>query len=352
MIQSQNRKIWIDLENSPHVPFFKPIIRELNSRGYRVVLTARDAYQVPDLLREFNLNARLIGHHFGKNKVLKVLGCVARSLEMAPLVVSERPALAVSHGSRSQLLLASLLRIPSAVMFDYEHTKHVPYLKPTWIIIPEMVNDGNAAHHKRVFRYPGIKEDVYVPEFVPSAGILDELGVNKTDFLVTVRPPATEAHYHNPESEKLFAEVISFLSSRQGVRMAVLPRSERQVLQIEKQWPDLCSDCRIIIPKHVVNGLNLIWHSNLVISGGGTMNREAAALGVPVYSIFRGRIGAIDHFLAESGRLVLLETVEDVHSKIILSRSERRSGQTGNKASAALQRILNIIEAILKGDDV
>lgn len=346
MTRSHSKKIWIDLENSPHVPFFRPIIRELSSRGHHVVLTARDAYQVGDLLAKFNLNARLIGHHFGKIKAMKVLGCLSRSMEMAPLIVKERPNLAVSHGSRSQLLLACLLRIPSAVLFDYEYTKHVPYLKPTCVIIPEIVKDGNAAHHDRVFRYPGIKEDVYVPDFKPDPKILDELGVNKTDLLATVRPPATEAHYHNPESEKLFDAVINLLSSKPGVRMAILPRNERQSTQIEKQWPHLCSNCKVIIPKHVVDGLNLIWHSDLVVSGGGTMNREAAALGVPVYSIFRGKIGAIDQFLADAGRLILLETIQDVCSRIALVRRHRPDGIL-RKNHSALNRIISGLEIML-----
>jgi len=64
----------------------------------------------------------------------------------------------------------------------------------------------------------------------------------------------------------------------------------------------------------------------LVISGGGTMNREAAALGVPVYSVFRGKIGAVDNYLARRGRLVLLETVEDVHTKIVIARRKRPAG--------------------------
>lgn len=348
MTQS-HKKIWIDLENSPHVPFFKPIVRELNSRGYRTVITARDAYQVAELVQKFNMDAHLIGHHFGKIKALKVLGCLTRSAEMAPLIMKERPDLAVSHGSRSQLLLSSMLRIPTAVLFDYEYTKHVPYLKPTCIIIPEIINNGNAAHHSKIFRYPGIKEDVYVPDFKPDPKILDELKVSKGDLLVTLRPPATEAHYHNPESEKLFKAVLDLLGSTPHVRMVVLPRNERQAVQIETDWRELFSKGRIIIPKHVVDGLNLIWHSDLVISGGGTMNREAAALGIPVYSIFRGRIGAIDRFLAESGRLVLLETVDDVHSQIILSRRGRENRRTVKKESAALQHILNIIETVLSG---
>src|SRR5207247_4353011 len=111
---------------------------------------------------------------------------------------------------------------------------------------------------------------------------------------------------------KLFEVTIAYLSTHHEVRIILLPRTPHQAEQVTARWTPLIRDRKIIIPEHAVNGLNLIWFSDLVISGGGTMNREAAALGVPVYSIFRGRIGAVDRYLSATGRLVLLESVEDV----------------------------------------
>jgi uncharacterized protein len=87
----------------------------------------------------------------------------------------------------------------------------------------------------------------------------------------------------------------------------------------------------LLIPKQVLDGLNLIWHSDLVISGGGTMNREAAALGVPVYSIFRGTIGAVDHFLSGEHRLVLLESPADLAPKLKVQRRDRTLLHTASK---------------------
>ena len=113
-------------------------------------------------------------------------------------------------------------------------------------------------------------------------------------MVVTVRPPATEAHYHNPESEELFAESLRLLAQTRSARAITLPRNARQGEQLRREWADLIANGTMIIPDTPVDGLNLIWFSDLVISGGGTMNREAAALGVPVYSIFRGKIGAVD----------------------------------------------------------
>jgi predicted glycosyltransferase len=104
----------------------------------------------------------------------------------------------------------------------------------------------------------------------------------------------------------------------------LLPRNKKQVDSIRNQWPAWFEGERTVIPKVAIDGLDLIWHSELVVSGGGTMNREAAALGVPVYSIFRGTIGAVDRQLAAEGRLVLVESVEDVHQKIKLVRRARR----------------------------
>jgi hypothetical protein len=169
-------------------------------------------------------------------------------------------------------------------------------------------------------KYPGLKEDVYVPRFRPDPSLKGELGLSPSDLVVTVRPPATEAHYHNPEAEVLLDAALRLLVEQPEVRVILLPRNDRQAKVLRKAWDKWIENHKIIIPEQVVDGLNLIWFSDLVISGGGTMNREAAALGVPVYSIFRGRIGGVDEYLAKSGRLVLIENVEDIRTKVSLKR--------------------------------
>jgi hypothetical protein len=183
-----------------------------------------------------------------------------------------------------------------------------------------------------------LKEDVYAGSFRPDPSLLSELGVAETDVLVTVRPPATEAHYHNPEAEGLFEEVVEYLGASPGVRMVILPRNvgaQRQA--IERRWPALCGDGRIIIPRRALDGLNLVWLSDLVVSGGGTMNREAAALGVPVFSIFRGHLGAVDRYLAEHGRLVLIETREQVRGKLRVEKRSRDAQAAGGDRPALKQ---------------
>ena len=311
------KRVWIDLDNSPHVPFFLPIIDELHKNGVELVLTARNMYQTKELLEFFHVPCRVIGTHSGKNKFLKVLCNVLRTAQLAPTAAGKRIDLAVSHGSRAQLLVSKLFGIPTLMLHDYEHSTKTGFIEPDWLLMPDVIPTGAMSRNmNRVLRYPGLKEDVYVPRFQPDPSIRTQLGIGKSDLIVTVRPPATEAHYHNPEAEVLFAETMHRLGSMPNVKAVTLPRNARQGKQLQSDWADLIAAGRMLIPSSPVDGLNLIWFSDLVVSGGGTMNREAAALGVPVYSIFRGKIGAVDRYLAEQGRLVLIESKEEVWSKI------------------------------------
>lgn len=341
----RGQKIWIDLDNTPHVPFFKPIIRELRKAGHEIMLTARDAFQVTGLADRAGLSYTCVGKHYGKNPFMKVFGISVRAAQLFPLVLRHRPALAISHGSRAQVLVANVLRTPSVLICDYEFAKPFPLSRPTWALVPEAVSSVFASDTDRVRKYPGIKEDVYVPEFEPDASILNELGLSAEPIIVTVRPPATEAHYHNPESERLFERFMARLTQTPGVVGVLLPRNKKQEQELRKNWPAWFQDKKVIVPDHAVDGLNLLWHSDLVVSGGGTMNREAAALGVPVYSIFRGKIGAVDRALTQQQRLVLIETLEEVDSKIALIRRNKDAARTNSPD--ALGGIVHLIEEIL-----
>jgi len=340
--------IWIDLDNSPHVPFFAPIVDELQRRGFSVVLTARDCFQVPELAARLHLRYKLLGRHSGKNKLRKVVGLCFRALQLIPTVLSARPGLAVSHGSRSQLMVSRCLGIPSLLLDDYEFSTAWVVARPTWQLCPEVIPTAAVGgDSKRVLKYPGIKEDVYVPGFVPDPALRPQLGLQERDVVVTIRPPATEAHYHNPQSDDLLEAVIASLSRKPDVKLVALPRNANQATFLRQRWPDLLLNGTMRIPESAVDGLNLIWYSDLVISGGGTMNREAAVLGVPAYSIFRGKIGAVDHHLRRSGRLVLLESVRDVQEKILAVR-RTRPAKPETVERTALSSVVGQIVAIME----
>jgi predicted glycosyltransferase len=341
------RKIWIDLDNSPHVPFFRPIIDELEKRGHQVFVTARDAYQVRELLAFYGVSGKMVGKHHGRIKVFKALGTCWRALALSAAVRKEKPVLSVSHGSRGCLLASAILGIPHVMLTDYEFVAKIPTIKPTWLMVPSVVPDDNLSlHGARVLKYPGIKEDVYLSSFRPDPTLRKRLGISADELLVIVRPPATEAHYHNPEAEGLLTEALSGFLRNPEARIILLPRNKRQEAELRPAWTDALASGKLLIPDHVEDGMNLIWNSDLVISGGGTMNREAAAMNVPVYSIFRGQIGAVDRYLSQEGRLVMIETVEDVRTKIKAVRRMRSAQHSGRNVPALATIVDNIVSIL------
>jgi len=324
------------------------VIRELQRRGHQVSLTARDAFQVCELANQKGLQYARIGRHYGKNRMMKVLGLVWRSAQLFPFCIRQRPKLALSHGARSQMLLCNLLRIPTVLVLDYEHAKTPPLARPRWEIVPDSLpREGLHSNSRRLRHYRGIKEDVYAPDLSPDPAILNELGIDPASIVVTVRPPASEAHYHNPESELLLDAVMERICRTPGVQAILLPRNRQQEQALRAAHPGWFAHAKTIIPSKAVDGLNLLWFSDLVVSGGGTMNREAAALGVPVYSIFRGKAGAVDRKLEVEGRLTMVSTVEEVQKKIELKRRDKNK-PVDTRPRAALQDIVDHIEDIIR----
>lgn len=346
------KKIWIDLDNSPHVPLFRPIINELQKHGNNILLTARSCFQVVELCDLYHLKYKKIGKHYGKNKALKVFGLIIRAMQTLKHIYNEKPNLALSHGSRSQLIAANILRIPSIIMDDYEHSTPFPFTCPDYMLIPEVISEIDVKSSKAsVIKYPGIKEDIYVPCFEPDKSIRWKIGLKGDEMLIVVRPPATEAHYHKLKSETLFKATLDYLYEQHDVHMKVviLPRNHSQNEWMRKLCPRIIDDRRFLVPNDVLNGLNLIWHSDLVISGGGTMNREAAALGVPVYSIFLGEIGAIDRYLSNNGKLILIEDESLIKKKITLSKRHKPENYKRLK-NHSLTAVVEKIEKILNGN--
>lgn len=341
-------KVWIDLDNTPHVPLFIPIARELERRGHKVVFTARDAFQVCDLADQKGVKYTSVGKHYGKSSIMKVAGLFWRSLQLLPFFMRERPQVALSHGARSQIVLGNLLRIPTVLAIDYEFARTLPMAGPRWSIIPNsMTGDGFYSKPERILQYRGIKEDVYAPDFKPDEKLLTELGLSKSDLVVTVRPPANEAHYHNPESEALLTTLMDHITKTAGVRAVMLPRNKAQEQMLRAEHPEWFANGKTIVPGKAVDGMNLLWFSDLVVSGGGTMNREAAALGVPVYSIFRGKTGAVDLKLEQENRLIMVRSVEEVKTKIQFQRRDKNK-LPESRPRQALSDIVDHVEAIIR----
>lgn len=346
MKRNNEKLVWIDIDNSPHVLFFHPIIGELRKRNINVFITARDYAQVIDLLNLFGIEHKKVGRHYGKNILLKYLGTLFRVLQLIVIVSKKRPRLTISHGSRSQIITGKILGIKVAAAFDYEFASALPLFRPDIALVPEMIPEERTMAYKNVFRYKGIKEDIYVPYFKPNPGIREKLGINNSKIVITVRPPATLAHYHTLQSDKLFKELLKFLKDSEKTYIIITPRTKDQEAEIRDQWKEEFRTGKFYIPTEVINGLDIIWNSDLVVSGGGTMIREAAALNVPAYSTFGGKVGAVDNYLESIGRLIMLRHETDIKNKLKLEKRILSLNKT-NEVSGVLNEITNKIISFL-----
>ncbi len=329
--------IWIDLDNSPHVPLFAPVVEHYRERGNEVILTARQHSQTTELLdmQGFAGTYSVVGDHPGKGRLAKVLGTLGRARALARHMRPERKkiAVAVSHGSRAMVLAARRLRIPVLTMYDYEFTEtRIFNLFSDRVLIPDSIpkpvlDDIGLPPHKRK-PYPGIKEEIYVRHFAPQRNLRAEFvgsaGVDPREpVFVVVRPPASTANYHSLKSDELFGELVRMLAASEGVFTLFVPRTPEEGASIRRLLADTDQDACCVVLEKAVDGLELVASADLVISGGGTMNREAALLGVPVYSIFAGRQGALDRQMEADGTIKFIRDVRDL-ANIRLERLETR----------------------------
>lgn len=308
-------RIWIDLANSPHVPFFRSLANEFRRRDHEIVITARAFAETVALAEAAGFAPQVIGGHGGGNLSGKAGNLVQRALALASWARGRNLDLAVSHNSYSQILAARALSLRTVTLMDYEHqpANHLAFRLASRIIVPRAFPEAAlsrfGASTTKVRRYDGIKEDVYLADFQSAPEFeeqLRELGINVRDVLVTVRPPASEALYHRFENE-LFDQLLDRLSATPSVKIVLLPRNDGQ----RKTYSARASS-QLILPPGPIAGGNLIASSDLVVSAGGTMNREAAALGIPAASIYSGEWAAIDEELVKEGRLRRISTPEDV----------------------------------------
>lgn len=308
-------RIWIDLANSPHVPFFRALVNEFTARGHEVEITAREFAETVPLARAAVLSPVVIGVHGGRELTAKAGNLFQRAWALRAWASARAFDLAVSHNSYSQILAARGLGLRTVTLMDYEHqpANHLAFRLASLVIVPRAFPDEDLSRYgagsAKVRRYNGIKEDVYLADFQSDPAFAEKLrdiGVKAENTIVVVRPPARDALYHRFENE-LFAELLRRLSEAPQVTTIMLPRNADQ----RSTYAAHVSE-RMIVPAEPLDGANLIAASDLVVSAGGTMNREAAALGVPAATIYAGSWAAIDEALVREGRLIRLSTAEAV----------------------------------------
>ena len=299
--------IWIDLTNSPHVLVMRPVIADLRARGHQVRVTARDYAQTLGLCERFGIECTPIGRHRGGSVPAKAWGLAARSSQLTRWARGKRFDLALGHGSNDVTVAAAPLRIPSATMFDYEWAAvqhHINCRLARAVVVPDAIPPQRLHRYGaagKVRGYPGLKEEYYLADFQPEPAVLTALGLDRSEPIALVRTPPAVSLYHRFEND-LFAAVLERL---RGAQTVVLPRTSQQRSELERAGG-------FILPDGAVDAQSLVTYADVVVSAGGTMNREAVALGTPVYSVFEGRMGAVDEMLIADGRLARLQSPEQL----------------------------------------
>ena len=322
---------------SAHVLVFRPLIRLLRERGDEVEFTARDYAQTLQLLELHGLEATVIGRHGGRSRLGKARSLASRLRALRKWARPREFDIALAHGSHELTMTARRLGVPSATTHDYEFAtlQHQLGMRAaTKVVVPESIPADRLEHlgvrPPKLLRYPGLKEEYYLSDFEPDPTVLETLGVDRDRVLVVLRPPPDVSLYHR-HSNPLFPQTLDFLGRLEGVQSVVIPRTEEQ-----REYVRALDLPAVIVPDRAVDAQSLISLADVVVSAGGTMNREAAALGVPVYTTYGGRLGGVDEELIREGRLKPLTDPRALE----LHRREDGSGSRVRRDPAILLGLL------------
>jgi uncharacterized protein len=335
-------RVWVDMTASAHVLVFRPLIEILRARGDTVEITARDYAQTLELLELHGLEATVIGRHGGRSRLGKARQMRSRLRSLRRWARGREFDVALAHGSHELTMTARRLGIPSSTTFDYEWAwlqHQLGCRAATKVVVPAAIPPDRLARYgarpPKLLQYEGLKEEYYLSDFEPDPTVLDRVGVDRGRVLVVLRPPPDVSLYHR-HSNPLFPQTIDRLGRDETVQAVVLPRTSEQ-----RDYVKQLALPSLLVPEHAVDAQSLIALADLVVSAGGTMNREAAALGVPVYTTYGGRLGGVDEALIREGRLVPLTDPRAIDVK-------RRGGTSRARVRRDPQVMLDLLLSALR----
>ena len=337
-------RVWIDITAPAHVLVFRPLVEIMRGRGDEVEITARDYAQTLQLLELHGLAAdEVVGRHGGRSRLQKARQMTHR---LGALRKWARPRgfdVALAHGSHELTISARRLGIPSSTTFDYEFATLQHQLgcrAATRVVVPAAIPPARLKPYgvrpPKLVQYPGLKEEYYLADFEPDRSLLDRFGVDPARVLVVLRPPPDVSLYHR-HSNPLFPQTLEHLGRADDVHAFVLPRTEEQ-----REYVRGLALPSVILPEGAVDAQSLIALADLVVSAGGTMNREAAALGVPVYTTYGGRLGGVDEELIRDGRL---KPLTDPRALELQKRDESSAVRVRRDPAEMLQLLLSALDA-------
>jgi predicted glycosyltransferase len=296
-------RVWVDCTAASHPLVLRPIIERLEARGDEVFITAREYGQTLGILDRLGMDYTAVGAHGGASRLGKVWALGTRSSRLARVVWKQAPQLAIGHGSVDLAVVSASFRIPAVQMQDYEFgglQRQISFRQARRVLVPDSIPVERlrkiGAKESKLVRFPGLKEEYYLDGFEPDPAVLEELGLDREKVLVVLRPPPETSEYHAPND--VDGATVRRLAGAPEAQAVLIPRTEEQGAAARA-----LGATNLIVPERAIDAQSLIAYADLVVSAGGTMNREAVALGTPVFTTFSGRMGGVDEALIAEGRL-------------------------------------------------
>jgi uncharacterized protein len=337
-------RVWVDLTNTAHVLVLRPLVELLERQGHEVAVTARPLSHTVELLEDWGHPHVVLGRYGGARRAGKALAAAERATKLIRFGRGRGFDCAIAHGSTDLPVACRALGIPNTTMLDYEWAAlqhHVNCRLATRVLAPDAIPPERLARYgarpPKLVPYPGLKEGYYLAGFEPDPRVLDDLGIDRERVLCVVRTAPSYAMYLRGSPDALLPRVLSRLNEA-DVQTVVLARTPEQAHSVAGLGLD-----RLIVPPRAVDGRSLVAFADVLVSGGGTMNREAAVLGTPAWSIFEGRLGAVDEMLIREGRLHLLRDPAEVRLE------KKASGTLGARRRRDPAELLGLALPWLRG---
>lgn len=347
--------IWFDTVTAKEPLLFNALALELEKEGHETLFTCRDYDYIVSLFDLLQRDVNVFGKHGGSSLYGKLMAGNKRIGLLANYInnLDAKPDYHISFSSPESTRVAFGLGIPTITINDSPHAKAVGKLtvplskylvysssipKENWLVL--------GALEEQLQPYDGIDEVAWLLNFEPNPEVLSQLSLTVEDHFIVARPEESSASYMLELGiggltylDLILEEIFKVYEGK----VVMFPRYETQKEALVKKFGD-----KLIIPPKAVDTLSLYYYSDLCITGGATMAREAAAIGTPSISYYPQPLDVLEYIASIGIPLYNEYTVDQAieRAKILVKKTAEKSS-IRQKTKQILQELESPVEKIM-----